>query len=78
LPPAVEQGLGGLFAQVPAAHLPYYCHLPVLIVIISLVYSATRFDQWGPILREALRWGLRLLLFLLVIVVVLYLVASII
>jgi hypothetical protein len=62
-----------LFAQVP-----YYAHLPILIVIISLVYSATRFDQWGPILREALRWGLRLLLFLVVIVVVLYFLASII
>jgi hypothetical protein len=37
-----------------------YWHLPVMIVLISLVYSATRYDQWAPILREALRWGLRL------------------
>jgi hypothetical protein len=51
-----------------------YWHLPVLIVIVSLVYSATRFDQWGPILREALRWGLRLTGFLAAIAVALYLV----
>jgi hypothetical protein len=41
-----------------------YWHLPVLIVLISLVYSATRFDQWGPILGEAFRWGFRMVLFL--------------
>jgi hypothetical protein len=75
LPPAVEQAL---FAQSPAGQLPYYWHLPVLLVIISLVYSATRFDDWPHILREALRWGLRLLVFLMVIVVLLYLAAEII
>jgi len=31
---------------------------------VSLVYSATRFDQWKPILGEALRWGSRLVVFL--------------
>jgi hypothetical protein len=44
-----------------------YWHLPILIVVISLVYSATRYDEWGPIFREALRWGLRLTIFLLLI-----------
>jgi hypothetical protein len=52
--------------------------VPVLLILISLVYSATRFDQWNLILREAVRWGLRLLLFLVVIVVVLYALATII
>lgn len=42
----------------------YLSDLPLLIVLISLVYSATRFDQWGPIIREAFRWGLRLTAFL--------------
>jgi hypothetical protein len=56
--------------------VPYYWHLPLLIVVVSLVYSATRFDQWGPILREAVRWGLRLSAFLLAIVVILYVVAT--
>src|SRR5271157_3914194 len=65
-----------LWAQVPLAHLPYYWHLPILVVVISLVYSATRFDDWPLILREALRWGLRLVGFLLAILVVLYLWSS--
>jgi hypothetical protein len=54
-----------------------YIQLPIVIVIISLVYSATRFDDWGDILREAYRWGLRMGLFLLVIGVVLFLLATI-
>ena len=78
LPPAAEPALAALLGQAPPGPLPYYWHLPVLIVIISLVYSATRFDEWGPILREALRWGLRLFLFLVVIVVILYVAATII
>jgi hypothetical protein len=54
------------------AHNIYLFDLPLLIVLISLVYSATRFDQWGSILREAFRWGLRLAFFLVVICVILY------
>ena len=54
------------------AHIPYYWHLPILIVVISLVYSATRFDGWGAILREAVRWGVRLAFFLFVIIAVLF------
>jgi hypothetical protein len=60
----------------PLAAIPYYWHLPALIVIISLVYSATRFDEWSSILHEAFRWGLRLTGFLIAIVVVLYIVAT--
>ena len=41
-----------------------YWHLPVMIVLISLVYSATRFERWSNILGEALRWGLRMGAFL--------------
>lgn len=54
------------------AHNIYLIDLPLLIVLISLVYSATRYDEWGPILREALRWGLRLAGFLLLIGFALY------
>jgi hypothetical protein len=54
-------------------HNIYLIDLPLLIVLISLVYSATRFDQWGPILREAVRWGGRLVAFLGAIGGVLYL-----
>jgi hypothetical protein len=52
----------------------YLWHLPLLIILVSLVYSATRYDQWGLILREAVRWGGRLLAFLGGIVVVMFLV----
>ena len=53
-----------------------YWHLPLLIVLISLVYSATRHDQWGAILREAFRWGYRMMIFLVAIGVVLYVLAT--
>jgi len=52
-----------------------YWDLPVLIVVVSLVYSATRYDDWGAILREALRWGVRMTTFLGGIGVALYFIA---
>lgn len=60
-----------IFAILPAMAL--YWHLPILVVLISLVYSATRFDDWGAILGEAFRWGLRMAAFLVGIGLVLYL-----
>jgi hypothetical protein len=58
--------------------LPFsmYWQLPILIVLISLVYSATRYDHWELILREAFRWGSRMVGFLLMIGVALFLVAT--
>jgi hypothetical protein len=67
--------LGNLLA-ITAWQLPLYGHLPILIVLISLVYSATRFEEWGAIFHEALRWGLRMAGFLLAIAVVLYVLAA--
>lgn len=58
------------------AHLPYYYHLPVLIAVISLVYSATRFDSWPAILRESMRWVMRLTVFLFGIITALFLLAN--
>jgi hypothetical protein len=49
-----------------------YWHLPVLIVVISLVYSATRFERWQNIVREAARWGMRMTAFLCAIAFSLY------
>jgi len=62
---------GMIWAESAAWHPSLYWHLPILIVVISLVYSATRFEHWGAILREAFRWGLRMTLFLLGIVFIL-------
>jgi hypothetical protein len=59
----------------PLATISIYWQLPILIVVISLVYSATRFDEWNHILREAFRWGLRMTTFLVVIGVILYVLA---
>ena len=56
--------------------LNMYVQLPILIVIISLVYAATRYDEWGSILVEAVRWGGRMALFLVAIGGVLYLIAT--
>jgi hypothetical protein len=53
-----------------------YWHLPFLIIVISLVYSATRFDRWDLILWEALRWGKNMALFLLGAAAVIYLVST--
>ena len=49
----------------------YWFDLPLLIVLVSLVYGATRYDQWGPIVHEAVRWGLRLTAFIACIVALL-------
>lgn len=63
----------------PLMSAPYlYLHLPVLIVLISLVYSATRYDQWPAIFREAFRWGVRMVVFLLFVGAVLYVLATLI
>jgi hypothetical protein len=53
-----------------------YWQLPILIVVISLVYSATRYDEWRAILREAVRWGRNMVIFLGVIALALYALAS--
>jgi hypothetical protein len=50
-----------------------YWDLPILVVVVSLVYSATRFDDFGAIFREALRWGRRMVGFLCGIAIALYL-----
>ena len=33
-----------------------YWHFPILLVTVSLVYSATRYENWPDILREAVQW----------------------
>jgi hypothetical protein len=73
--PAIDWVAAPLFAQVGPAHLPFYWHLPMLVVLVSLVYSATRHDEWIAIFNEAFRWGLRLTAFLACIVFVLWIVA---
>lgn len=53
-----------------------YWQLPILVVVISLVYSATRYDQWGPILRETIRWIFQVAAFMGGVGIVLYVLAE--
>jgi hypothetical protein len=55
--------------------LALYLHFPVLLFVISLVYSATRFEHWGDIIAESFRWMYRMMTFLGAIAVALYLFA---
>lgn len=53
-----------------------YWDLPVLLIVVSLVYSATRHDRWDRILKEALSWGFRIASFLALIGVALYIAST--
>lgn len=53
-----------------------YWDLPPLLVVVSLVYAATRHDRWDKILREAAGWGTRIALFLFAIGAGLYLLST--
>jgi hypothetical protein len=52
-----------------------YWHLPLMLLVISLVYSATRHDAWDDILVEAFRWGIRMFGFMVLVAIVLFAVA---
>ena len=53
-------------------HISIYWHLPLMLLVISLVYSATRYDHWDEILIEAFRWGIRMFGFILLVAIVLF------
>jgi hypothetical protein len=61
-----------MFAQLPS--VTYLIDLVLLVGLTSLVYSATRHEDWYAILYEAVRWGGRLVLFMAAIVLVLFVV----
>lgn len=50
--------------QIPPLGLPILVYLPMLVFIVSVVYSATRFELWKNIRRESLYNAIRLLIFL--------------
>jgi hypothetical protein len=58
------------------ATVSIYWDLPVLLVVVSLVYAATRHDRWDKILTEGFGWGLRIALFLVGIGLALYLLST--
>jgi hypothetical protein len=62
---------------VPGGWLTVALHLPVLLVAVSLVYSATRHDRWDLILKEAVVWGVRMAVFLLGLGALLFVLSSV-
>jgi hypothetical protein len=42
----------------------YLIDLPLLIVLVSLTYSATRYEKWSSIFLETFRWMGQLIFFL--------------
>ena len=67
---------GGVAVTAALLAVSIYWDLPVLLVVVSLVYAATRHDKWDRILREGFGWGVRIALFLTGIGVVLYLLST--
>jgi hypothetical protein len=53
----------------------YWRDLPILIVAVSMVYGATRYDDWSYIVREGIRWIVRLTAFLIAVMLILFVVA---
>jgi hypothetical protein len=41
-----------------------YWHLPIMVVLVSLVYTATRYDDWHQIFRNSVRNGLYIVVFM--------------
>jgi len=48
----------------PLASASIYWDLPLLLIAVSLVYSATRHDRWDRIVKEAAGWIVRMVGFL--------------
>ena len=48
----------------PLFAMSIYWDLPILLIVFSLVYSATRHDRWDRILVEAAGWAFRVAGFL--------------
>jgi len=51
----------------------FFWYLPPLFMFVGLVYSATKYDEWPAIFRDALWWQIRLLVFLASLGLVIYL-----
>lgn len=60
-----------LFAEINS-----HWYLPPLVIAVSLVYSATRFEEWRNIWIYAGRWALYILSFLAGAYILLYLVSA--
>jgi hypothetical protein len=53
-----------------------YWHLPIMLVLVSLVYSATRYDEWDLIFHHAVRGAIYIIVFMGTVFVVLWSLSS--
>ncbi len=54
-----------------------YLHLPIMLILVSLVYSATRYDEWDLIVGNALRGCVYIVTFLGSVFVVLWILSAV-
>jgi hypothetical protein len=55
-----------------------YWHLPILVFVASMVYNATRYDEWDRILSHGVKMGLYLIfVFMGAVFLILWLMASV-
>jgi len=54
-----------------------YLHLPIMLVLVSLVYSATRYDQWDLIVSNAIRGCIYIVVFMGSVFLVLWFLSSV-
>jgi hypothetical protein len=54
-----------------------YWHLPIMLILVSLVYSATRYDQWDLIISNAIRGCIYIIFFMGSVFVVLWFLSSV-
>ena len=66
-----------MIAAILLASSSIYWHFPVLLILVSLVYSATRYDEWDLILHHAIRGGVYVVVFMGTVFLVLWFVSSI-
>jgi hypothetical protein len=52
-----------LAGQAPSS-FDVFIHFPILLVIVNLVFSASRYDDWGQIISHALKGMLYIVTFL--------------
>jgi hypothetical protein len=55
-----------------AARIPQFWYALPLVVTISLVYAATRHEQMGAIIRHAIRFGLMVVLVMVIVFAVFF------
>jgi hypothetical protein len=54
-----------------------YWHFPVFVVLVNLVYSGTRYDDWGQLLSHAFKGMIYIVMFLGFVFVLMFMLSSV-